>query len=64
MDNSYANYSIHCTVNNCKHHNSKENYCSLDSIRVGTHESNPTDVQCTDCNSFMCKDGCKDCGCN
>ncbi len=53
---SFANRSIHCTVKDCKHHYEKENYCSLDSIEVATHEKNPTNVQCTDCNSFACKD--------
>lgn len=62
MENTYANRSIHCTVNNCKFHNNKENYCSLESINVSTHEPNPTKVECTDCSSFMCKDSCK--GCN
>lgn len=60
-NNSYANRSIHCTVKECKHHNGKEDYCSLESIQVATHEANPTDVQCTDCNSFACKDSCKSC---
>lgn len=61
MNNTYANRSIHCTVDNCKFHNDKENYCSLESINVSTHEKNPTKVECTDCASFMCKDGCKGC---
>ena len=61
MDNkNNSNYSIHCTVKDCKYNNCKENYCSLDSIDVATHESNPTDVQCVDCNSFECKDSNKD----
>ena len=30
-------------------------YCSLSSIQVGTHEANPTMVECTDCNSFELK---------
>lgn len=59
LDNSYVNPSIHCTVNNCKHNNEAKNYCSLESIKVGTHESNPTVSQCTDCQSFELKCGCK-----
>ncbi|MDO4748459.1 MAG: DUF1540 domain-containing protein [Eubacteriales bacterium] len=61
MDNTYSNRSIHCTVDTCKFHNDKENYCSLESIRVQTHEKNPTKIECTDCGSFMCKDSCKNC---
>lgn len=49
---SRANKSIECTVNQCTHHCSSENYCSLDKILVGTHELNPTVEQCTDCMSF------------
>ncbi len=50
-----ANKCIQCTVNNCKHHCVNENYCSLDTIQVGTHECNPTMDQCTDCKSFDLK---------
>ena len=32
-----------------------EDYCSLDSITVGTHEANPTMNECTDCKSFQLK---------
>lgn len=48
----HANHSIHCTVTQCANHCSDEQYCALDSIRVGTHESNPTEQKCTDCQSF------------
>ncbi len=61
MDNTYANRSIHCTVDSCRFHNDTENYCSLDSINVQTHEKNPTKIECTDCASFMCKYSGKDC---
>ncbi len=46
------NPSIGCTVHQCSHHAKSKNYCSLDSIQVGTHESNPTVPPCTDCQSF------------
>lgn len=46
------NECICCTVCQCKHHCKDKNYCSLNSISVGTHESNPTVCQCTDCESF------------
>lgn len=49
-----ANYSIHCTVKDCKYHKGDENYCSLDTVNIGTHEQKPTDVRCVDCNSFEC----------
>ena len=52
MSHCQANRSIQCTVQQCKHHCTQENYCSLDCILVGTHEQNPTMDQCTDCQSF------------
>ena len=55
MSKCDINKSIRCTVDDCKHHCSTENYCSLNSILVGTHESKPTQVQCTDCMSFEMK---------
>lgn len=55
MDCSKANKSIGCTVTECKYHCSSDNYCSLDSIMVGTHETNPTMKECTDCKSFEVK---------
>jgi len=53
--NNHANKSIECTVRSCAHHCENENYCSLDRILVGTHESTPTQDQCTDCMSFRKK---------
>ena len=53
--NCHANKSIECTVHQCAHHCNAENYCSLERILVGTHEGNPTQVQCTDCMSFRKK---------
>ncbi len=58
MNNSYANKCIACTVSECINHNSSENYCSLQSIRIGTHGSNPKEDKCTDCESFQRKSGC------
>jgi len=49
------NESIKCTINNCKYNNRNENYCTLNQIKVGTHEQNPTVVECTDCQSFEFK---------
>ena len=53
--NNQANKAIECTVNQCVHHCAMENYCSLNKIKVGTHECNPTMDQCTDCLSFVKK---------
>ena len=52
-----ANKCIRCTVTSCRNHCDCEDYCSLDSIQVGTHEANPAMDQCTDCCSFE-KKGC------
>lgn len=49
------NQSIKCTVNNCANHCQDNEYCGLNTIQVGTHESNPTMVECTDCQSFKLK---------
>ena len=49
------NKAIHCTVTNCANHCQSEQYCGLNSIQVGTHETNPTKDQCTDCQSFQLK---------
>ena len=55
MDCSKANHSIGCSVTQCKYHCKNENYCSLEAIQVGTHEQNPTQSKCTDCESFEVK---------
>lgn len=49
------NLSIKCTVQQCRYHSCNKDYCTLDSILVGTHETNPTMEQCTDCKSFEMK---------
>ena len=50
-----ANHSIECTVTQCQNHCDQENFCSLHKIKVGTHESNPSMEQCTDCLSYVKK---------
>lgn len=55
MKSLQANPSIKCNVEKCKYHCNAENYCSLDSIQVGTHEPNPTVCECVDCESFVAK---------
>ena len=49
------NPSIKCTVEQWKYNNNQEKYSTLEMIQVGTHEQNPTQVQCTDCDSFVLK---------
>ncbi len=53
--NCDANRSIRCMVTQCKNHNGQEDYCSLNQIQVGTHESNPSVKLCTDCMSFVAR---------
>ena len=47
-----ANRSIGCTVSSCKHHCGSENFCTLDRVKIGTHEQNPKVCECVDCESF------------
>ena len=49
------NSSIKCTVSNCQYNNEAKSYCTLNEIKIGTHEKNPTMIQCTDCESFKLK---------
>lgn len=46
------NTAIHCSVTDCAHHCENAQYCGLNAIQVGTHESDPSMDQCTDCRSF------------
>lgn len=55
MQNSNPNKCIKCSVQECEYHCDDKDYCSLDSIMIGTHEQNPTEIQCTDCESFKYK---------
>ncbi|EOS58210.1 MULTISPECIES: DUF1540 domain-containing protein [unclassified Anaerotruncus] len=55
MDNCKANHSVECTVSQCKNHCATSDYCSLNCVRIGTHENNPSMDQCTDCKSFVRK---------
>lgn len=49
------NESIGCSVTSCTFHAQDSDYCTLDHIKVGTHEANPTQKECTDCESFVNK---------
>ncbi len=53
METKKPNHCISCSVKNCAHHAQSENYCSLEKVVIGTHEKNPTVVQCVDCESFV-----------
>lgn len=53
MDKKNCNCSVECTVKQCANHSNEGDYCVLDRIKIGTHEKNPTVVQCTDCESFV-----------
>lgn len=50
-----ANSSLKCSVDKCQYHTQANNYCTLQKIQVGTHETNPTKVECTDYESFQLK---------
>ena len=52
------NSNIHCTVKQCANNMETEDYCTLDMVKVGTHESDPKVPECTDCNSFVKRSGC------
>ncbi|MBE6837971.1 MAG: DUF1540 domain-containing protein [Ruminococcus sp.] len=49
------NSSIQCSVTSCKYNLKTDGYCTLDTIKVGTPEKNPTQCACTECDSF-CKE--------
>ncbi len=55
MQKDNPNQSIRCYVNSCAHHCQDAQYCALDTIQVGTHETDPTQEECTDCQSFRMK---------
>ena len=48
-----TNECIQCTIKNCAYHADTTDYC--DTIKIGTHEMNPTKKECTDCESFVNK---------
>ena len=64
MENKTPNTSIECTVKQCEHHCGVENYCALNTVKIATHESNPTQCQCVDCESFKKKENCVGGSCN
>ncbi|MBP1890751.1 hypothetical protein J2Z53_002365 [Clostridium moniliforme] len=46
------NPSIKCSVDECKYHCKEDDYCTLNSIKVGKHKHTANTVEETDCNSF------------
>ncbi len=55
MEKKCANHCIECSVSQCRHHCGDENYCALSKVKIATHEPNPTQTQCVDCESFEVK---------
>ncbi|WP_129701600.1 DUF1540 domain-containing protein [Anaerostipes caccae] len=49
MKSNGKNDCIECTINNCAYHAGDVDYCTLETIKIGTHEPNPTTKECTDC---------------
>ena len=41
-EQTYANHCIVCNVTSCQNHHRDKNYCTLEAIRVGTHEKDPS----------------------
>ena len=54
-DKCQANRCVRCNVNSCENHCQGEDFCSLDCVCIGTHESDPAMKPCTDCLSFVNK---------
>lgn len=53
------NPSIKCTVSECRYNANQAEYCTLEQIQVGKHDSYTDSVQGTDCNSFESKESFK-----
>lgn len=49
------NSSIKCSVKSCQFNDEAKSYCTLNEIKVGTHEADPKVPECTDCESFKLK---------
>ena len=47
-----SNSSIKCTVTNCAFNNATEQYCTLNTIKVGTTGTTATKPEGTECDSF------------
>ncbi|MCC8110212.1 MAG: DUF1540 domain-containing protein [Ruminococcus sp.] len=60
MNEKKKNPNIKCSVTQCKNNLVTQSYCSLDCICVGTHEVNPTVLECTNCDSFVKRTAAQD----
>lgn len=49
------NPSIQCTVDDCRYHADRVDYCTLDNILVGKNETKAVETENTDCESFKVK---------
>lgn len=60
-----VNHNIECSVNTCTHHAGEQNYCTLNTIKVGCCGAiNPKSCDCTECASFQSDTRSrKSCGC-
>lgn len=47
------NTGVCCSVTGCANHCQDSEFCGLRTVRIGTHEQNPTQKQCVDCDSFQ-----------
>ena len=55
MTDKTPNSCIKCDVTSCKNHCNSENFCSLNTIKIGTKNSQPMTCQNVDCESFEAK---------
>lgn len=57
MMHDQYNPSIKCSVDECSFHCGKENYCSLNEIKVGSCKSTVNSSEATECASFRKDNG-------
>ncbi len=48
-----VNHSIECSVKDCAFHASKQDFCTLNAIKVGCCAPQATSCDCTECASFV-----------
>ncbi len=49
------NESIECVVEECKFHDQATEHCTLNKIKVEKNETKATNIESTDCGSFVVK---------
>lgn len=49
------NQSIECEVDECKFHDQSSEHCTLNKIKVEKNETRATNVESTDCGSFVAR---------